>query len=261
MTTCENISFIIEDKEPLVQEKSNISGEDILLNEIFSGSKKKKKKDKDKNKIENEEIEIIKTPTEEQEILDMFNLKLKKHKKEKKDKDLKDKQNKYYEDYEDYDPPNYTYEMLLNKLYLNFQDNDINTIKTRNTLKLPMIHRFGSKKTGWINFKECCASIDREQTYIINYLTSELSTQANLDGNGILLIKGIYNQKNIENVLRKFIVNFVQCSACKSLETKNKKDSLKRVNFLECCSCKSTRTLPQIITGYNAINKNIKISD
>jgi translation initiation factor 2 subunit 2 len=258
MTTCEHISLIIEEREILIEDKSNVSERDILLDELSSNTKKKKKKTKDADKIENEEIQTIQISIEEKEIADMFDLKHKKRKKDKKDKDKDIIQNKYYEDY---DPPNYNYETLLHKLYSHFQDDNINVIKTKNTLKLPLVHRFGSKKTGWINFKECCTSIDREQTTIINYLISELSTEANLDGNGILLIKGIYNQKNIENILRKFIINFVQCSVCKSLETKNRKDSAKRLTFLECLSCKSTRVLPQIITGHKSVSKNEKISD
>jgi len=259
MTTTENISFIIEEKEILAEEKKpNILEEEIILDELFSGSKKKKKKDKEKYKTEDTvENQISQITSEDQELLDMFDLKLKKRKKDKKEKD-KEKDdiltlNKFSDNYE---PPTYTYETLLNRLYTNFQDDNIHIVKTKNTLKLPIVHRISSKKTGWVNFKECCTSIGREQTNILNYLISELSTEANIDGNGVLLIRGIYNQKNIENVLRKFIINFVQCNVCKSLETNNKKDSNTRLNFLECSACKSRRSLPQIINGYKAGSKN-----
>jgi translation initiation factor 2 subunit 2 len=96
-----------------------------------------------------------------------------------------------------------------------------------------------SKKTGWINFNECCSSIGRGNSLIINYLTNELSTQASIDGNSVLSIRGIYTQKNIENVLRKFVINFVQCSFCKSLDTVNRKEQSTRINFLDCNACKS----------------------
>lgn len=218
MTTCENITFIIEEKN-----ESQMA-------------------------------------TEEQEIAEMFDLKQKKRKKDKKDKSKDEKlnENKYSEDY---DPPNYSYEMLLNQIYLNFQDNNINVVKTKNSLKLPIVNRLGSKKTGWLNFKDCCSSIGREQTNIINYLTNELSTEANIDGNGILIIRGIYNQKNIENLLRKFIINYVQCSICKSLETHTRKDSNTRITFLECSPCKSTRALQQITIINKCRSKNVKTND
>lgn len=248
MTTSENISFIIEEKEIMYdQEKCNISEP-----ELFSESKKKKKKDK----AEKQEIEIT---NEEQEIADMFDLKLRKRKKDKKDKKEKDNDDIKYS--ENYDPPSYTYDILLNKLYTHFQDDNINIIKTKNTIKLPVVHRISSKKTGWINFKECCSSISREPSNIITYLISELSTEANIDGNNVLLIRGIYNQKNIENILRKFVINFVQCNICKSLETINKKDGTTRINFLQCLSCKSSRSLPPIISGYKDGSKHSKNND
>jgi hypothetical protein len=156
MTTCENISFNIEEKEILLEENPNISEADNLLNEIFSGPKKKKKKDKDND---NEKIQTLQITSEEQELADMFDLNLKKRKKDKKDK-LKDNAKLILNDY---DPPSYTYDMLLNKLYTHFQEDNIHIVKTKNTLKLPLVHRFGSKKTGWINFRECCKSIDRQQ--------------------------------------------------------------------------------------------------
>ena len=256
MATCDNISFIIEEKELMVEEQLIISETDALLDEVFLGPKKKKKKNKDK---EYQEIDENQTTTEEKEISEMFDLKQKKRKKDKKDKskDENVNENKYYEDY---DPPNYTYEMLLNHLYLNFQNDNIHIVRTKNSIKLPIVQRLGSKKTGWINFKECCTSIGREQINIINYLISELSAEANIDGNGILVIRGIYNQKNIENLLRKFIVNYVQCSVCKSLETNTRKDSNTRLNFLECSACKSTRALQQII-GNKIGSKNTKTND
>jgi translation initiation factor 2 subunit 2 len=256
MTTCDNISFIIEEKKLMPEEQVIISKTDAILVDSFIDSKKKKKKNKDK---EHQEIDENQITNEEQEIADMFDLKQKKRKKDKKDKSKDEtvNENKYSEDY---DPPNYTYEILLNQLYLNFQHNNINVVKTKNSLKLPIVNRLGSKKTGWLNFKDCCASIGREQTSIINYLTGELSTEANMDGNGILVIRGIYNQKNIENLLRKFIINYVQCSVCKSLETNTRKDSNSRINFLECLACKSTRALQQIIAN-KAGSKNTKIND
>ena len=255
MTTCENISFTIEEKKITHEEdKCNNSETDILLDDLFSSSKKKKKKDKnEKDKLDNEKIQCVEITSDELQLADMFDLKLKKRKKDK----LKDNAKLILNDYvDDYEPPSYTYDMLLNKLYTHFQDDNVYVVKTKNTLKLPIVHRVSSKKTGWVNFKECCTSIGREQTNILNYLISELSTEANIDTNGVLLIKGIYNQKNIENILRKFIVNFVQCNVCKSLETNSKRDSNTRLNFLECSACKSRRSLPQIINSYKALTKN-----
>jgi translation initiation factor 2 subunit 2 len=278
MITDENISGIIEEKELLIDNQEINNSEKDLIDGIFS-TKKKKKKNKDKdndndnnndnnNNTENNIIlkkEIPQEEQEEQELLDMFDLKLKKHKKNKEKHKEKNKDNSIIKDplrdSEEYDPPIYTYQNLLQILYSKFTDNNIEIKKSKNSLKLPIVQRLGSKRTGWINFKECCTSIGREEINIINYLISELSTEANIDGKSVLLIKGIYTQKNIENILRKFIVAFVQCSICKSLETVNKRDNNNRINFLECLSCKSTRALQQIITRCKNKNKSVKLDD
>ena len=53
---------------------------------------------------------------------------------------------------------------------------------------------------------------------------------------------GILNEKRC----KKFIISYVQCSICKSLETYIRRDSANRLSFLECLSCKSNRALSQI---------------
>lgn len=263
MTTCENITFIIEETETLTQEDAaNISETDNMIEHLFSSPKKKKKKDKEKDKLENEETQTTQQFIEDKELAEMFDLKLKKRKKEKKDKEKtkEEKINKYIYS-EEYDPPSYSYETLLNKLYSHFENNNIKIEKNKNTIKLPVVHRVSSKKTGWVNFKDCCISIDRDQSNIVSYITNELSTQANIDGNGTLIIKGIYHQKNIENVLRKYVINYVQCSVCKSLETTNRKDQNTRINFLDCKSCKSSRALQQIVQSVKVGEKKVSFKE
>jgi translation initiation factor 2 subunit 2 len=270
MVTDENISDIIQEKESLIDNQEINNSEKDLMDGVFSAKKKKKKNkdkdnDNDNNNTENNIILKKEIPQEEQELLDMFDLKLKKHKKDKEKHKEKNKDNSIIKDPlrdgQEYDPPIYTYQNLLQILYSKFTDNNIEIKKSKNSLKLPIVQRLGSKRTGWINFKECCTSIGREESNIINYLISELSTEANIDGKNVLLIKGIYTQKNIENILRKFIVAFVQCSICKSLETINKRDNNNRINFLECLSCKSTRALQQIIIRCKNKNKSVKLDD
>lgn len=232
MTTCENISLNIEEVDNLdVISQQPIIDPDAELNEMFSLSKKKKKK-RDKDDLDETNID--------KEILDEFSLKKPKKHKNKKEKEL--------ETSESTDKPDYSYQELLGRVYSSMEINQIQVIKQNKSLKIPFVQRVSSKKTGWMNFNDCCSCIGRDKNLIINYLTSELSTEASIDGNGVLLIRGIYTQKNIENILRKFVVNFVQCLVCKSLETSIRKEQSTRINFLDCNTCKSSRALQQIIT-------------
>lgn len=45
----------------------------------------------------------------------------------------------------------------------------------------------------------------RQPEHVIQFLYSELGTQGSVDGSQRLVMKGRYTQKQIENVLRKYI--------------------------------------------------------
>lgn len=208
----------------LIEDFNNILEQDVSLNEICLIQ------DNDKS---------LKSETE---LFQQFDLK-KKKKKSKKEK------NKGSEDNisNDYDPPTYSYEFLINRIYTIFEYKDIN-LKQKKIIKMPLIKRLSSKKTAWINFNDCCISLDRNINEVQNFMMNELTTETNIDGNGYLVLKGIYIQKNIEVILRKYVIQYVQCFSCKGLETIIRKDSATRLSFLECLLCKSTRTIEKVNT-------------
>ena len=137
----------------------------------------------------------------------------------------------------------YTYKDMLDRLYKNIEEKDNMIIKQRTIVKQPIVHRISSKRTGWINFKECCNNLSRDSNHIQSFLESELACICSIDGNGFLVFKGIFQQKNIEIVLRKYINQFVQCPICKSIDTTIKKDQPTRICFIECSCCKSVRSV------------------
>ena len=52
---------------------------------------------------------------------------------------------------------------------------------------------------------DLCKRMHRQAEHVIQFLFSELGTQGSLDGQQRLIMKGRYTQKQIENVLRKYI--------------------------------------------------------
>ena len=88
--------------------------------------------------------------SDDAEIIAMFDLKLKKKKKKDKDKCKQTSEKEEEHIVTDYDPPTYSYSFLLNKIYENFNDYNINTNR-KNVIKIPIVQRFGSKKTIWMN--------------------------------------------------------------------------------------------------------------
>lgn len=240
MEPTENINIIIQDTITI---SNNILQEsDIVLSEIFTKENNKKLNQEDMNKINVGD-----------DILAEFDLKEKK--KKKKNKKIEDNITKLIHNL-NHDPPTYSYEFLLNKFYDNFQDKYNFQRKNKNTLKMPIVQRVGSKKSSWLNFKECCKCLNREEYHLQIYTQSELSTESNIDGVGHLVLKGIYNQKNIEIILKKYVLTYVQCQMCKGIDTFIKKDTVSRLSFLECYSCRSSRSLQSMDIKYKT---NVKV--
>lgn len=131
----------------------------------------------------------------------------------------------------------YPYKDLLNRIYQNIES------KRDVLVKQPIIFCISSKRTGWVNFKECCNNINRDFVHLKLFVENELSCQCNFNGNGILIIKGIFSQKNIDIIFRKYINQYVQCTTCKSIETNIKKDKKTRICFIKCFLCESARSI------------------
>jgi translation initiation factor 2 subunit 2 len=176
------------------------------------------------------------------ELAEMFNL----GKKKKKPKDKKEKKNdneiKYYPLES---PPTYTYSELLSNLY-----NKMGNLAIKENHKFmicqPVIVKISIKKVLWSNFNETCIAVNRSPEHLFLYIISELNTEASMNENKQLIIKGKYHAKNIENILRKYVYCFVQCNLCRSYETSIQKDTASRLQYLVCDSCKCTKTIPII---------------
>ncbi|KAJ3116693.1 hypothetical protein HDU96_009044 [Phlyctochytrium bullatum] len=92
----------------------------------------------------------------------------------------------------------------------------------------------------------------REPDHLIQYLFAELGTTGSIDGSQRLIIKGRFQQKQIENILKRYIgkVEYVTCKTCKSGDTLLTKEN--RLFFLQCQSCGSTKSVSAIKTGFMA---------
>lgn len=147
---------------------------------------------------------------------------------------------------------NYSYHDLLNHLtkMIGSVDNH-----AKFSIMPAQISRFGAKKTAFSNFSEICKSFNRDKTHVNDYLMAELGTTTSEDAKGRLLIKGKYNQKNIHKVLEKYILMYVQCSMCKSLNTTIIRNTANRLYFLECMQCGSSKSVVSVNKSFHATTK------
>lgn len=148
----------------------------------------------------------------------------------------------------------YTYDELIEHVFSIIRANnpELNTdTKKRFTLKPPTVLRVGTKKTSFANFLEICKLVHRQPKHVQAFLLAELGTSGSVDANNQLIIKGRFQQIQIENVLRRYIKEYVACQTCRSPNTILQKET--RLFFLQCEKCGSRRSVSSIKSGFQAV--------
>ena len=151
----------------------------------------------------------------------------------------------------------YTYEELITRVseFLHGKSpalvGSVGTTK-RVKLQLPQVAKEGSKKTVFLNFGSICQSIHRQQDHLLAYIAAELGTTGNIQDGGRLVIKGRYNVEALTKILKKYMIDYVICASCRSVDTVLMRDANTRLYFLECESCGAKRSVAQIRQGYRA---------
>jgi translation initiation factor 2 subunit 2 len=113
----------------------------------------------------------------------------------------------------------------------------------------PQCLREGNRRTIFANIADICKRIKRSDEHVTQFLFAELGTSGSVDGSRRLVIKGRFQQKGIESVLRRYIVEYVTCKTCRSPDTELNKGE-NRLYFVTCNSCGSRRSVAAIKTGF-----------
>lgn len=146
----------------------------------------------------------------------------------------------------------YTYHELLGRVFSILRQNnpDLAGDRRKFTIIPPIIGREGSKKTAFANIAELCRRMRRPIEHVTSFLLTEMGTTGSMDGNQRLIIKGRFQQLQVENLLRRYIGEYVTCKTCRSPETQLAKEN--RLFFMKCDSCGSSRSVTAIKAGFKA---------
>ena len=147
------------------------------------------------------------------------------------------------------------YQNLLSRFFSILRTNNPELAGDRSGPKFripPPICLRDGKKTIFSNIEDISEKLQRSTEHLIQYLFAELGTSGSVDGQKRLVIKGKFQSKQMENVLRRYIMEYVTCKTCKSINTDLKKEQSNRLFFLVCKSCGSTRSVSSIKTGFQA---------
>ncbi|KAK9445627.1 uncharacterized protein VB005_00739 [Metarhizium brunneum] len=146
------------------------------------------------------------------------------------------------------------YSMLLQRFFHQLsQKNPDHTLTGTKSFKIPppQCMREGNRKTVFANIADICKRMKRTEDHLTAYLFAELGTNGSVDGNRRLVIKGRFQQKQIEGMVRKYIIEYVTCKTCKSPDTELSKGE-NRLYFVTCNNCGSRRSVTAIKTGFSA---------
>lgn len=282
MENADGIALEKDSHESVKQENDGLDVEEGNLDlESFGKKKKKKKKafnleeldgvipDSGAMKQKEDAPADAGEAVEEAAVDDNFDfqldfLKAKKKKKKKKDLDelVAEDEKEKTEDKENEDSAvtwtgtdrDYTYDELLNRVFEIMRDKNPDMVagkKQKFVMRPPQVVRIGTKKTSFANFTEICKTLHRQPKHLLDFLLAELGTSGSVDGNSQLIIKGRFQQKQIENVLRRYIKEYVTCHTCRSPDTILQKDT--RLFFLQCETCGSRCSVASIKSGFQAV--------
>lgn len=243
----------------------SIASGSVNDDDLFAGLKKKKKKSK-----ESEDGQIMVDEVSEA----LGELKLKKKKKKTKElstvddfeKELaeagvsisavnKESASSNSEEFPIQKDVGFSYHDLLSRFFTILTTNNPELAGDRSGPKFripPPICQRDGKKTIFANIQEISEKLQRSTEHLIQYLFAEFGTSGSVDGQKRLVIKGKFQPKQMENVLRRYILEYVTCKTCKSINTDLKKEQSNRLLFLVCKSCGSTRSVSSIKTGFQA---------
>ncbi|KAH9859782.1 hypothetical protein IAQ61_011563 [Plenodomus lingam] len=147
-----------------------------------------------------------------------------------------------------------SYNLLLSRFFtlLHSTHPDLASSGTKSyKIPPPQCMREGNKKTIFANLAEICKRMKRTEEHVTQFLFAELGTSGSVAEGRRLVIKGRFQQKQLENVLRRYIVEYVTCKTCRSPDTDLSKGE-NRLNFVTCNSCGSRRSVQAIKTGFSA---------
>ncbi|CAF1163780.1 unnamed protein product [Rotaria magnacalcarata] len=142
---------------------------------------------------------------------------------------------------------NFSYDYLLNRAFDIIRQKypeRFNQGKVVVALPPLQVARVGTRRTAFLNFGSICTILKRQEKQLYDFFLVELGTTANIDSKHALIIRGRFQPKQLEHVLRSFISEYVFCKTCRSPNTLlRRSDGLTMINCNDCNSQYSVSTI------------------
>lgn len=133
--------------------------------------------------------------------------------------------------------PDLVYTVLLDEIFDTLGDNSQLFGNKKNHIDKPDI-KYENRKTFWYNYGKNCSQINRTMDQVKRFIEKEMAVETSINDKSNLILRGKYNFPMIANAYKKYIINYVKCSTCKSIETSIIRNSSNRLDYLKCMNSK-----------------------
>jgi len=133
--------------------------------------------------------------------------------------------------------PDSVYITLVDEIYDTISENSELFGNKKNHIDKPDV-KYENRKTFWYNYGKNCYQINRNMDQLKRFIEKELAVESSINDKSNLIIRGKYNFAMIANIYKKYIINYVRCSTCKSIETTIERNSSNRLDYLKCSNPK-----------------------
>ena len=135
------------------------------------------------------------------------------------------------------DLPDLVYTTLLNEIFDTISDNSQLFGNKKNRIDKPDI-KYQNRKTFWYNYGINCSQINRSIDQLKKFIDKEMAVETSINDKSNLILRGKYSFAMIVSVYKKYILNYVKCSTCKSIKTEITRNSSNRLDYLKCLNHK-----------------------
>jgi len=131
------------------------------------------------------------------------------------------------------------YKTLLNRIYISLPERTL----TASRFELPIVESIvQGKQTIWKNFSKAAKDLKRDESQLYKFVMREISTSSAIIS-GTLVLNGVFNNYKMNELLTKYIKNFVLCSACKKPDTEIVVHE--GVKVMRCTACGAMTPIPK----------------
>lgn len=98
-------------------------------------------------------------------------------------------------------------------------------------------------RTFFKNWHQIVSALQRDENHLLKFLTKELATSANIEGQRAVFA-GKHNRTTMIDLVNRYLKEYVICPECEKPDTKIKKED--RISFLVCEACGARTSIKSV---------------